>query len=80
LTNVRQVLDPTDRRIAAALMAAPRASWRNIACCLGLSERTVVRRAGPLLADRTVRTTAIRNPDSASPERGNRPMCQSEDR
>lgn len=63
LPNVRQSLDPTDRRIAAALMAAPRASWRTVAHCLNLSERTVVRRAGPLLADRTVRTTAIRNPD-----------------
>lgn len=61
--NVRQTLDQTDRRIAAALLAAPRASWRTVARCLNLSERTVVRRAGPLLADRTVRTTAIRNPD-----------------
>ncbi|MET7695823.1 Lrp/AsnC family transcriptional regulator [Streptomyces sp. NPDC005483] len=59
---MRQTLDETDRRIAAALIAAPRASWRAVATCLGLSERTVVRRAGPLYADGTLRATAERNP------------------
>ncbi|MGI5192741.1 AsnC family transcriptional regulator [Streptomyces sp. CA-288835] len=59
---MRQSLDDTDRRIVAALVASPRASWRAIASALGLSERTVVRRAGPLLHDGTVRVTAVRNP------------------
>ncbi|HEX3785510.1 MAG TPA: Lrp/AsnC family transcriptional regulator [Pseudonocardiaceae bacterium] len=59
---MRHELDDTDRRIVAALLAAPRASWRTIAGSLGLSERTVVRRAGPLLADGTVRITAVPNP------------------
>ena len=59
---VRQALDETDRRIAAALLAAPRASWREIGRCLGLSERTVARRATPLYADGTLRATLVRNP------------------
>ncbi|WP_031466395.1 Lrp/AsnC family transcriptional regulator [Sciscionella sediminilitoris] len=59
---VRQELDETDRRIAAALLAAPRAPLRTIATCLGLSERTVVRRTGPLFADGVLRSTAVRNP------------------
>ncbi|MEV7283060.1 Lrp/AsnC family transcriptional regulator [Streptomyces sp. NPDC093252] len=59
---VRQRLDETDRRIAAALVASPRASWREVARCLGLSERTVVRRAAPLYADGTLRATVVRNP------------------
>ena len=58
----RQVLDATDRRIAAALVAAPRASWRELARCLGLSERTVVRRVALLYADGTLRATVVRNP------------------
>jgi DNA-binding Lrp family transcriptional regulator len=62
LLNVRQVLDETERRVAAVLMASPRASWRTVASVLGLSERTVVRRAVPLLSDGTLRPTAIRNP------------------
>lgn len=57
-----QRLDDTDRRIAAVLLASPRASWREVGHCLGLSERTVVRRAGPLYADGTLRATAVRNP------------------
>ena len=52
---MRQVLDETDRRIAAALVASPRASWRELARCLGLSERTVVRRVA-------LRATVVRNP------------------
>ncbi|MER7847858.1 Lrp/AsnC family transcriptional regulator [Kitasatospora sp. NPDC096077] len=59
----RTELDDTDRRIAAVLMASPRASWRTVAETLGLSERTVVRRATPLLHDGTLRPTAVRNPD-----------------
>ncbi|MGD3109886.1 Lrp/AsnC family transcriptional regulator [Streptomyces sp. YGL11-2] len=59
---MRHPLDETDRRIAAALLASPRASWREVARCLGLSERTVVRRAAPLYTDGTLRTTAVRNP------------------
>lgn len=59
---MRQVLDETDRRIAAALVASPRASWRDVARCLGLSERTVVRRVALLYADGTLRATVVRNP------------------
>ena len=59
---MRQPLDQTDRRIAAALLIAPRASWRTLAHCLDLSERTVVRRVGPLYADGTLRATVVRNP------------------
>ncbi|MFB7114273.1 Lrp/AsnC family transcriptional regulator [Streptomyces sp. NPDC056291] len=59
---MRQVLDETDRRIAAALVASPRASWREVARCLGLSERTVVRRVALLYADGTLRATVVRNP------------------
>ncbi|MEU6587511.1 Lrp/AsnC family transcriptional regulator [Nocardia sp. NPDC046763] len=62
MTNVRHSLDYTDRRIAASLLASPRASWREIGRCLGLSERTVVRRAVPLYGDGTLRATAVRNP------------------
>jgi len=58
----RQHLDETDRRIAAVLLASPRASWRTIAHVLDLSERTIVRRAAPLLQDGTLRPTAVRNP------------------
>ncbi|WP_194905673.1 Lrp/AsnC family transcriptional regulator [Catenulispora rubra] len=57
-----RTLDETDRRIAAVLMAAPRASWRTVAEVLDLSERTIVRRAAPLLHDGTLRPTAVRNP------------------
>ena len=56
-------LDETERRIAAVLMASPRAPWRTVADALGLSERTVVRRGTPLLHDGTLRPTAVRNPD-----------------
>ena len=63
--DVRQVgrmLDETDRQIAVALMASPRASWRTIAQVLDLSERTIVRRGTTLLRDGTLRPTAVRNP------------------
>ncbi|MEU9338789.1 Lrp/AsnC family transcriptional regulator [Streptomyces sp. NPDC048290] len=59
---VRQTLDETERRIAAVLLASPRAGWREVGACLGLSERTVVRRAAPLYADGTLRATVVRNP------------------
>jgi DNA-binding Lrp family transcriptional regulator len=55
-------LDETDRRIAAVLMASPRASWRTVAEVLDVSERTIVRRAVPLLQSGTLRPTAVRNP------------------
>lgn len=61
---MRQELDGTDRRIAAALLASPRASWREVARSLDLSERTVVRRATPLYADGVLHATAVRNPAS----------------
>ena len=60
--DVRPELDETERRIAAVLMASPRASWRTVASVLGVSERTIVRRAAPLLHDGTLRPTAVRNP------------------
>ena len=62
MRHARQALDETDRRIAAVLMASPRASWRAVADVLELSERTIVRRATPLLRDGTLRPTAVRNP------------------
>ena len=46
----------------AVLLASPRASWREVAHCLELSERTVVRRIAPLFADGTLRATVVRNP------------------
>ncbi|OIK00985.1 AsnC family transcriptional regulator [Streptomyces sp. MUSC 14] len=55
-------LNETDSRIAAAMMASPRASWRTVGRVLGISERTVVRRAAPLFHDGTLRATAVRNP------------------
>ena len=62
MRHPRHALDETDQRIAAVLMASPRASWRTVAHVLGLSERTIVRRATPLLQDGTLRPTAVRNP------------------
>jgi DNA-binding Lrp family transcriptional regulator len=59
---VRQTLDETERRIASVLLASPRASWRAVGAELGISERTVVRRALPLFQDGTLRATAVRNP------------------
>ncbi|WP_229887177.1 AsnC family transcriptional regulator [Streptomyces olivaceoviridis] len=58
-------MNATDSRIAAALPAAPRASWRTVSRVLGISERTVVRRAAPLFGDGTLRATAVRNPAQA---------------
>ncbi|MEV0478072.1 Lrp/AsnC ligand binding domain-containing protein [Streptomyces prunicolor] len=55
-------LSDTDRRIGAAMLASPRASWRTVGRVLGISERTVVRRAAPLFHDKTLRATAVRNP------------------
>ncbi|WP_181805442.1 Lrp/AsnC family transcriptional regulator [Streptomyces shenzhenensis] len=62
MEKVRHRLNETDSRIAAAMMAAPRASWRTVGRVLGISERTVVRRAAPLFGDGTLRATAVRNP------------------
>ncbi len=62
MPNVRHTLDDTDRRITAVLLASPRASWRTVGACLGVSERTVVRRAAPLFHDGTLRATAVRSP------------------
>ncbi|MFF4693007.1 AsnC family transcriptional regulator [Streptomyces sp. NPDC001307] len=62
MEKVRHQLNETDSRIAAAMLAAPRASWRTVGRVLGISERTVVRRAAPLFGDGTLRATAVRNP------------------
>ncbi|MEU9451518.1 Lrp/AsnC family transcriptional regulator [Streptomyces sp. NPDC048277] len=62
MEKVRHQLNETDSRIAAAMLAAPRASWRTVGRVLGISERTVVRRAAPLYGDGTLRATAVRNP------------------
>jgi len=62
MRHQRRTLDETDRRIAAVLMASPRATWRTVAEVLSLSERTIVRRATLLLQDGTLRPTAVRNP------------------
>ncbi|MEU6200435.1 Lrp/AsnC family transcriptional regulator [Streptomyces sp. NPDC047061] len=62
MEKARHQLDETDSRIAAAVLAAPRASWRTVGRVLGISERTVVRRAAPLYHDGTLRATAVRNP------------------
>jgi DNA-binding Lrp family transcriptional regulator len=62
MERVRHLLNETDSRIAAAMLAAPRASWRTVGRVLGISERTVVRRAAPLFGDGTLRATAVRNP------------------
>lgn len=62
MKEVRQQLGETDSRIAAALMASPRATWRTISDALGIPERTVVRHASPLFGTRTLRSTAVRNP------------------
>ncbi|WP_211762643.1 AsnC family transcriptional regulator [Kutzneria sp. CA-103260] len=59
---MRQVLDETERRIVSVILASPRASWRAVSEELGISERTVVRRALPLFQDGTLRATAVRNP------------------
>ncbi|MFI1789655.1 Lrp/AsnC family transcriptional regulator [Streptomyces olivaceoviridis] len=61
MEKVRHQMNATDSRIAAALLAAPRASWRTVGRVLGISERTVVRRAAPLFGDGTLRATAVRN-------------------
>ncbi|MFI9504386.1 Lrp/AsnC family transcriptional regulator [Nocardia sp. NPDC052566] len=55
-------LDTTERRICAALLARPRATWRELSQQLELSERTVVRRVAPLYADGTLRATVLRDP------------------
>ncbi|MGY5118249.1 Lrp/AsnC family transcriptional regulator [Streptomyces sp. 900105755] len=62
MEKARHQLDETDSRIAAAMLASPRASWRTVGRVLGVSERTVVRRAAPLYHDGTLRATAVRNP------------------
>jgi DNA-binding Lrp family transcriptional regulator len=62
MEKVRHPLSETDSRIAAAMLACPRASWRTVGRVLGISERTVVRRAAPLFHDGTLRATAVRNP------------------
>lgn len=62
MQEVRHRLNETDSRIAAAMLASPRASWRTVGRALGISERTVVRRAAPLFHDGTLRATAVRSP------------------
>jgi DNA-binding Lrp family transcriptional regulator len=53
------MLDELDRRLAAALQVAPRASWGDLARAVGEHERTVARRSQRLLADGVIRITAI---------------------
>ncbi|MFD9959301.1 Lrp/AsnC family transcriptional regulator [Amycolatopsis sp. NPDC058986] len=55
-------LDDVDRKLVAALQVNGRASWGRVAAAVGVSERTIVRHAGPLLGSRAVRVTAVRNP------------------
>ncbi|MFE0019656.1 Lrp/AsnC family transcriptional regulator [Amycolatopsis sp. NPDC059021] len=62
MTGARHALDDVDRKLVAALQVNGRASWGQVAAAVGVSERTVVRRAGPLLGGRVVRVTAVRNP------------------
>lgn len=62
MAKASHTLSETDSRIAAAMLASPRASWRTVGRVLGISERTVVRRAAPLFHDKTLRATAVRNP------------------
>ncbi len=52
-------LDPTDRKIVAALQANGRASWTDIAQLVGTSVTTVARRAQQLFADGLVRVAAV---------------------
>ncbi|WP_334026635.1 Lrp/AsnC family transcriptional regulator [Nocardia terpenica] len=59
---VPQPLVGTDHALATALLATPRASWRELARRLGISERTVVRRVPPLFDRGVLRATAVRNP------------------
>lgn len=54
--------DLLDSRLALALQAAGRASWRDIAQFLGTSESTVARRARALIASGLVRVTTIVDP------------------
>lgn len=54
-------LDELDRRLVCALQINGRAGWGSIARALGVSERTVARRAGPLLGSGLLRVTAVRN-------------------
>lgn len=55
-------LDPTDRRIVAALQVNGRASWTEIAALIGTSVTTVARRAQQLIADGQVLVAAVPQP------------------
>ncbi|RKR88642.1 DNA-binding Lrp family transcriptional regulator [Micromonospora pisi] len=55
-------LDPTDRRIVAALQVNGRASWTEIAALIGTSVTTVARRAQQLIADGLVRVAVAPQP------------------
>lgn len=59
-------LDPTDRRIVAALQVNGRASWTDIAQLVGTSVTTVARRAQQLFADGLVRVAAVPYPTGQS--------------
>ncbi|MFI6321462.1 Lrp/AsnC family transcriptional regulator [Nonomuraea sp. NPDC050556] len=54
-------MDEIDQRLVCALQHNGRLSWGRIAHALGVSERTIARRAGTLLGSGTVRVVAIRN-------------------
>lgn len=62
VSGVPRELEETDRRIVTALISDPRASWRELAQRLELSERTVVRRAIPLYENGVLHASAVRNP------------------
>ncbi|WP_326562486.1 Lrp/AsnC family transcriptional regulator [Micromonospora sp. NBC_01796] len=55
-------LDPTDRRIVAALQVNGRASWTEIAALIGTSVTTVARRAQQLIAGGLVKVAVAPQP------------------
>ncbi|WP_370304309.1 Lrp/AsnC family transcriptional regulator [Cryobacterium sp. TMS1-13-1] len=60
-----RLLDPLERRIAAALQFDGRSSWSQIAVVLGEPERTVARRGSELIEARLVQVAGLR-PQSTS--------------
>ncbi|KGJ71672.1 AsnC family transcriptional regulator, partial [Cryobacterium roopkundense] len=60
-----RLLDPLERRIAAALQFDGRSSWSRISEVLGEPERTIARRGSELLEARLVQVAGLR-PQSTS--------------